>query len=124
VKAPPWVHALSERWRRVAAARADLWPGDPLAAALPQLARELEAEAERHDAEALTIREAAQESGYSQAHLRDMVRQGVLPATGTDGPVRVRRGDLPRRSVATQGQPVSSAARELGRSVQRSRSRR
>lgn len=54
-------------------------------------ARQLQEALTQHDLETLTIREAAQESGYSQAQLRRLVSQGKLPRGG------IPRGALPRK---------------------------
>ena len=68
------------------------------AAAFEHAASELEAAMNTWSSELLTVREAAFESGYSEEHLRRLVRQGDLPAERNGGPrshVRIRRADLP-----------------------------
>lgn len=59
--------------------------------------------------EALDLHTAAQESGYSESHLRRMLREGALPDAG--GGMILRR-DLPRkpsRGLASPHlQPISS----------------
>ena len=45
----------------------------------------------------LTIKEAAQESGYSQEALRRAIRNGGLPNAGRKHSPRIRRVDLPRK---------------------------
>lgn len=47
--------------------------------------------------EPLTLRQAAEESGYSYDHLQHLVSDGGLPNSGRDGAPRVRRCDLPRK---------------------------
>jgi len=63
-------------------------------------ADELEATLQEWESEVLTVAEAAAESGYSQARLRELAREGKLPdarAPGSQGPIGIRRRDLPRR---------------------------
>ena len=63
-------------------------------------ADELEATLQEWESEVLTIAEAAAETGYSEAHLRELAREGTLPdgrESGSHGPIRIRRGDVPRR---------------------------
>ncbi len=43
----------------------------------------------------LTLEQSAEESGYSVAHLRRLVRQNVLKDIAEHGPTMLRRGDLP-----------------------------
>ena len=45
----------------------------------------------------LTLREAAELSGYSTDHLARLVRQAVIPNAGKRHSPRIRLGDLPRR---------------------------
>jgi hypothetical protein len=46
----------------------------------------------------LTVAEAVAECGYSADRLRELAREGKLPAArAADGELRVRRCDLPRR---------------------------
>lgn len=47
--------------------------------------------------EELTLAEAAEESGYSDRRLRQLVAKGSLPNAGEKGRPRLRRGDLPRK---------------------------
>lgn len=49
------------------------------------------------DAEPVTLDVASRASGYSVAHLRRLVADGALRNVSTNGRVRVRRGDLPRK---------------------------
>jgi hypothetical protein len=68
------------------------------AAALELAATELEAAIEASRSELLSIQQAATESGYSEEHLRRLVRQGDLPALrngGRGSRIHVRLGDLP-----------------------------
>ena len=52
---------------------------------------------------ALTLQEAASESGYSADHLGRMVREGRIPNAGEPNAPRIAKKDLPRkRYVAPQ----------------------
>ena len=69
-------------------------------------ADELEAAWQEWELEELTITEAARESGYSPEQLRKLVRNGEIPdlrPPGSQGPIRIRRCDLPRRPGANGG---------------------
>lgn len=46
---------------------------------------------------ALTLAEAAAESGYSPDHLGRLVREGKIPNAGRPGAPRIARRDLPER---------------------------
>lgn len=47
--------------------------------------------------EGLTVSEAAEESGYSESRLYDLVAEGAVPNAGRPGAPRIRRCDVPRR---------------------------
>lgn len=47
----------------------------------------------------LTLRKAAEVSGYSEDHLGRQVLQGKIPNAGRKGSPRIKAGDLPRRIV-------------------------
>lgn len=53
--------------------------------------------------EELPLREAAAESGYSVKRLRELVHEGKIPdgrPDGTQGEIRIRRCDLPRKPAS------------------------
>ena len=63
----------------------------------------------------LPVSDAAQESGYSEDGLRQMVREGKLPArkgVGAKGHVLISRCNLPRRPT-TPAAPVNSFEERL-----------
>jgi hypothetical protein len=63
---------------------------------------------------ALTLEEAARESGYSYSSLQKKVASGGLTNVGTKGSPRVRRGELPRKGGAREsGIADSLLARRL-----------
>lgn len=49
--------------------------------------------------EALSLRAAAAESGYSIDHLSRLIREGKLSNVGRTHAPRIRRGDLPRKTA-------------------------
>lgn len=53
--------------------------------------------------EALTVADAAAESGYSESHLRSLLSDGSLENVGRAGAPRVRRLDLPAKARAAGG---------------------
>ena len=53
--------------------------------------------------EALTLRQAGRESGYSYSALEKMVRDGRLPNAGAPNRPRIRRVDLPRKPPGRNG---------------------
>jgi len=91
--------ALATSWREEAE-RLRTLEANGQAAALEQAAAELEAAAAVWASKRLTITEAAAESGYSEEHLRRLVRGGELPAHRNGGPksrLYIRRGELPTK---------------------------
>ncbi len=66
--------------------------------------------------EELGVAEAAGESGYSEDRLRQLVRQGRIPdqrAPGSQGEIRVRRSDLPRRPPSRVRDPADALASSI-----------
>ena len=55
--------------------------------------------------EALTLRDAALESGYSSDHLARLVRSGVIPNAGRPNAPRIRRADLPHKACRLPAAP-------------------
>lgn len=47
------------------------------------------------EAELLTLRQAAKQSGYSEDHIGRLVREGKIPNSGRRGAPRIRVGDVP-----------------------------
>lgn len=96
-------HPLAQRWRATA---------DSVRRYDPDLARFFEAVAEDLDVyereyhlEALTLEQAAQESGYSKDHLSRLVVEGRIENVGKKGAPRTRRGDLPRKPKPAERTP-------------------
>ena len=55
-----------------------------------------------HDDTALTLAQAALESGYSASHLGRLVRSDTIPNVGGPNAPRIRRKDLPRKVAPRQ----------------------
>jgi hypothetical protein len=89
---------LPAKWRARAAELERFAP--PAAEAFRVAADELEAERREAAGEALTLSEAARESGYAARTLRQMVAEGKLPNAGRKNAPRITRADLPRRPGA------------------------
>ena len=103
--------SLAERWEADALA-ADRRHDARGAALLRDLAAELRAAHASAGAEALTLGEAAKESGYSTEHLRHLVSSGALPNSGRRHSPRIARADLPKkptRQVACGYDPAADA---------------
>lgn len=92
------MHELAQTWhseatllrRRGAALQAEV---------LESCATDLEAWVREHDLEALTLEQAATESGYSYSALQKKVADGELTNVGKKHAPRIRRGDLPRKTA-------------------------
>lgn len=84
---------------------------------LRQQAEEVEHALRRRRSEMLTVAEAAEESGYSEKHLRRLVREGKLEAErpgGDGGRILLPRGALPRKASGDAAGP-SPVERHLKR---------
>ena len=121
--------SLVNRWR-VEAATLRRRGAPQQAEALESCAEELEAALREHELEALTLQEAAEESGYSEEHLRRMVRDGTLPAQrngGTRSHIRISRKDLPKKpgkrpssnGNRSEGYNVDEDARDIAQRIGR-----
>ena len=88
--------SLPVRWRDEAATLRHRG-AESQAALLEQVADELEAGLLEQELEALTLKEAAAESGYSYSAIQKMVACGELLNVGDKHRPRLRRGDLPRK---------------------------
>jgi hypothetical protein len=93
--------ALVTHWRELAARFARY--GQPGAELLGVCAAELEAAIAEGELEAISLREAAAESGLSYSALEKAIRGGRLPNAGRPGAPLIRRADLPRKMVRAQG---------------------
>ena len=87
---------LAGRWQ-AEAETLDTWGCEQQASILRRCATEIELAAREHEREALTIPQAADESGYSRDHLRALVASGDIPNAGVKGSPRIRRRDLPMK---------------------------
>lgn len=71
----------------------------------------LEREWEAWWTEALCVRDAATESGYSEDRLRELARDGALRHTRRGRAIYVRRCDLPRHPTAPERPAVETLAK-------------
>ena len=108
---------LPHEWR----AQAETYERDGAyaqAAVLRRVAEELEAAWTSHELEELPVAQAAQESGYSEEHLRALVREGRIPDNrppGSQGEMRIRRCDLPRKPGAQR--PTLSVVEDMASQI-------
>ena len=88
---------------------------EPNAAAIEYAAARMEAALRAESDAALTLEQAAAESGYSADHLRHLVSAGALPNVGAKGRPRIPRASLPRKAPAPAagGYDVDADARSL-----------
>ena len=73
---------------------------DAAAMTLEVAAGELESSLRAAADTALTLADAARESGFSVDHVRHLVASGTIPNAGRKGSPRVRRQDLPAKPGA------------------------
>ncbi len=67
---------------------------------------------------ALTLRQAAEESGYSADHLGRLIRDGEIPNAGRPGAPRIARGDLPiKPEVASRPENLQLDRTQIVRSA-------
>lgn len=82
---------------------------------------DLESVFHHEDLDVLTLREAAEVSGYSLDHLGRLVRDGQIANVGRPHRPRVRRGDLPKKAILRAGPPTEilrmSSKGQIARSV-------
>lgn len=96
------METLIERWTR----QLEILQGMKLnegAGVLEWCINDLAREMEAHRLELLTIREAAEESGYSYSSLEKSLRNGDIPNYGSKGKPRLRRGDVPKKAARGEG---------------------
>jgi hypothetical protein len=95
---------LAARWR----SEAELYRRRGLeqpARMAESFAAELEQRLDEWRLEALTLDQAAAESGYSYSALQKAVSSGAIPTAGDRGRPRIRRCDLPRKPAGKNGGP-------------------
>lgn len=96
---------------------------------ISEILGELESIFGEEDAEVLTLREAAEISGYSLDHLARSLRTGAIPNAGRKGQPRIRRSHLPRKAAALRNElpePIVAVntRRQIAQSVVTSRHER
>lgn len=112
------MEALAGQWREQAASLRR-YGASQCADALTQAAAELNGALAEHDAQMLTLPQAAEASGYSTDHLGRLIREGKLHNAGREHAPRIRLADLPRKATALR--PPASGANldraQIARSV-------
>lgn len=87
---------LTSEWREQADQIEPLGAED-VVTTLRTCAEDLDERLARWRREPLTPEQGAVESGYSENHLRRLVRDGKIPNAGEENRPRIRRRDLPRK---------------------------
>ncbi len=65
--------------------------------------------------EALSLVQAARQSGYSAGHLGSLIARNVIPNAGRPGSPRIRRSDLPTKDGKKPGRPSRKSKAEATR---------
>lgn len=107
------VRGLIATWRHRAEGLRPYAPA--VAVAFEHAAAELERALRAADADLLTLKQAARESGYSADHLGRLIRDGIVPNAGRRHAPRIRRADLPRKAVTLAA--TANASHLLGASA-------
>ena len=81
---------------------------EPVARAYEACAEELEESWREWELEALTLEEAAEQSGYSRSHLKRLLREQAIPNSGNAGEKRILRSHLPKKPGQGVAPPVRS----------------
>lgn len=106
------IGTLAPAWRERAI---DLDRYSPAAAAaFRECAADLERAVAASADATLSLKEAAEESGYSIDRVRHLVAEGAIPNAGRKHKPLIRRGDLPRRmkrGSRSQYDPAADAVR-------------
>ncbi len=63
--------------------------------------------------EPLAVALAADESHYSESHLRALLKEGAVPNVGGAGRPRIRRRDLPRKPCKSNPESIADEALRL-----------
>lgn len=92
------LQVLADRYRQDARRFRELGQIPP-ADLLERVAVELEDTRETLEDEALTVAEAALQSGFSSSHLYHLLQAGQLPNAGAKNAPRIRRRDLPTKGT-------------------------
>jgi hypothetical protein len=98
--------AIAAKWRQEAAALRHRGIDDT-ARCVESCAEDLERGVREWELEALTLEEAAEESGYSYSALQKKVASGEIENVGNKGSPRIRRADLPRKSRGQEGRDIA-----------------
>lgn len=89
---------LPTKWRERARFLREYGGDPPAAKAWEMAAEELEQALRTFRDEALTLTQAAAESGYTAGHLGQLVKQGKIPNAGRPNAPLIRRAELPTKS--------------------------
>ena len=108
------IRTVADRWRDEARTLR-LYGHEGTAKACERHAEEMEGAVQAYLEETLTVAEAAEESGYSESHLRALLAETKLANAGREGAPRIRRGDLPAKPTPATRPALSLAEEALDR---------
>src|SRR5215212_9098784 len=103
----PTPASLPDHWRALAKQQRRLG-ADAQARILDFCADDLTASFGRAGDALLSLRSAAQESGYSADHLARLLREGKIPKSGRKAKPLIRRRDLPQKARNRKEEPCVS----------------
>ena len=98
---------LPETWRSLAVLQRKMH-GLAQAAIFDLCADQLAEAFRQHADECLSLKQAAQESGYSVDHLGRLLSEGKIPNAGRRGKRLIRRRDVPMKSSQRKERPCAS----------------
>ena len=110
---------LAIEWREKATVFRD-HAEEPLARAYDLCAEELDNSLAQVEEETLTLRQASAETGYSQRHLGQLMKDGTIPNSGTAESPRLIRSHLPRKpghGIAQHGPEAASSITQVARAI-------
>ena len=106
------LESLAAQWREHAATL-ERFGADRHSGLLRTCADELDNELRAWLDEPLAVSQAAEESHYSESHLRALLKDEVIPNAGRVGKPRIRRRDLPRKPYRPDTESLADEALRL-----------
>jgi hypothetical protein len=91
------VQDLPQAFRQTAAYLREHAASEQAACAWERAAEKVEEALKDSSLELLSLEEAEVESGYTRSHLRRLLRERVIPNSGTESDPRIQRNNLPRK---------------------------
>ena len=111
---------LPTTFRERAAFLREYAAAEQAATAWERAAIEVEAALRVRELDALTLRDASSECGYSVEHLRRLLRDATIPNSGSSGRPLILRSHLPRKpghGIALRGSEEPSSITQVARAI-------